>query len=123
MAQTFGAYEPIRQAGDTFYVAGQVGVDSATRQTLSSFTGQMHQAMKNLVSVLKAKDLTLKDVVSVRVYLTDMDTFNEMNDIFASHFTGIGPSRECIGVASLPPVGGDEALQIEISAIAYKVRS
>lgn len=120
MTQTFGAYEPIRQAGSTYYIAGQVGVDSESKQAPSSFLDQMNLALKNMNSVLNQSDLTLKDVVNVRIYLTDMNKFSEMNTLFATYFSGIGPSRECVGVAGLPDVGGDESIQIEISAVAYK---
>lgn len=120
MSQTFGPYEPIRQAGDLYFVAGQVGVDPKTKQAPASFSEQMQLVIENMKSVLQTQNLSLKNVINVRVYLTDMNNFNEMNEIFADYFNGIGPSRECVGVAELPAVGGDEALQIEISAVAYR---
>ena len=120
MSQVFGPYEPIRKAGKTYFVSGQVGVDPKTKQAMATFTDQMHQCMKNMVNALSLEKLSLQDVVNIRVYLVDMQRFNDMNDIFINYSNGIGPSRECVGVAALPDVGGNEPLQIEISAIAYK---
>jgi len=120
MIQKFGPYEPIRQAGDLYFIAGQVPVDPTTEQASADFTDQMNQVVKNLGSVLKSKRLTLQHIVNVRVYLTDMTKFEQMNEIFAEHFSGIGPSRECVGVTDLPHIGGNELLQIEMSAVAQK---
>lgn len=120
MTQTFGPYEPIRQAGDLYFIAGQVPVNPNTKQAPAEFEQQMRQVMENMIAVLETQQLTLKDIINVRVYLTDMTRFAEMNELFVEYFSGIGPSRECVGVASLPAVGGDEPLQLETSAVAHK---
>ena len=69
MSQVFGPYEPIRKAGKTYFVSGQVGVDPKTKQATATFTDQMHQCMKNMVNALSLEKLSLQDVVNIRVLI------------------------------------------------------
>lgn len=71
----------------TYILLPQVPVDPTTEQASADFTDQMNQVVKNMVSVLKTKRLTLQHIVNVRVYLTDMTKFEQMNEIFAEHFS------------------------------------
>ena len=117
MNQTFGPYSKASKAGNMLFVAGQVGVDTATKRAPVNFSEQMQLAVSNLKQVLSDENLGLNNVKNVRIYLTDMKHYEAMNEIFAEHFTGIAPSRECVAVKSLPPVA-DQILLVELSAVA-----
>ena len=65
--------------------------------------------------MLNEAGLTHKDVIKVNVYLTDMDTFTAMNEVYAQHFDQPFPARTTIGVASLP-LGSE----VEIELVAKK---
>ena len=117
---TFGPYTPIRQAGDYYFISGQVGVHQGTGRAHQSVVEQAVQVLDNLKYVLKTKDLDLKDVVKTTIYLTDINDFTSVNEVYSSVFKSIKPARSTVEVSSLPSVAGDTKLLIEIDAIAYK---
>lgn len=118
--QTFGPYTPIIQAGDLYFVSGQVGVDPETKQAAKTIEEQTSQALTNLASVLDGAGLDMQNVVKTTVYLTNMEDYDAMNKVYVGHFTVPRPARAAIGVKELPRVGGDITLRVEIEAIAMK---
>lgn len=76
---------------------------------------QTEQCFKNLFNVLEASGLTPEDVKKVNVFLTNMDDFAKMNEVYASQFSAPYPARTTIGVASLPM-----GARIEIEMIAMR---
>ena len=120
MSKVYGPYSATKEAGGFVFVAGQVGVNPNTKQAPNDFNDQLHQVFQNLAQVLRDIDLDLKNVINVRVYLTDMLNFAQMNQIYETYFDEIAPSRECVEVTNLPPVAGDTPLLVEISAVAAR---
>jgi len=85
------------------FLSGQTPIDPATGKLVTGSMGeQTQQCFRNLVAVLDAAGLTLDDVLNVQVYLTDMNDFAAMNEVYARQFTKPFPARTTIGVASLP---------------------
>ena len=118
--KVFGPYSSIRKAEGLYFVAGQVGVDKSGNAP-ESFEDQFELVIENLSNVLESQNLGLSNIVNLRVYLADMTDFPILNQLFEKYFTGIAPSRECVGVQALPPVTKNEVkLKIEISAVAAK---
>ena len=120
MSKTYGPYASAREAAGLVFVAGQVGVNPQTKEASADFEDQLVQALENLSSVLGENSLSLHDVVNVRVYLTDINLFETMNKVYERYFEGIAPSRECVGVASLPKVAKNAPLLVEVSAVASR---
>lgn len=120
MALKFGPYSPVVQAGDTFWVSGQVGVDPATKRARQDITAQTEQALANLEAALQQEKLERDDVVKTTVYLTDMDNFAAMNEVYERFFGAPRPARSTVGVRALPRVAGNIELLIEIEAVAYQ---
>ncbi len=118
-ADTFGPYMPIRQAGDLYFVSGQIGVDPATKQAASSIADQTRQVFANLETVLTSARLSLDNVVKTTVYLQNMNDFAAVNDIYVGYFKGVPPARACVEVSCLPKVT-DQKILIEIEAVAYR---
>ncbi len=117
--KVFGPYTPIRKAGEFYFISGQIGVDKLGN-TPDNFSEQFEITIRNLIGVLASERLELSNLVNVRIYLVEIDNFDELNRLFAKYFTGIGPSRECVAVKSLPKVSNNQVdLQVEISAVAY----
>jgi 2-iminobutanoate/2-iminopropanoate deaminase len=111
-------YSPIRQAGNLYFVSGQIGINPISKSAQPSVTDQTTQALTNLAQVLAGAGLTLRDVVKTTVFLTDMTDFAAMNDAYADHFETPRPARSTVAVKELPRLGGNTPLLVEIEAIA-----
>jgi len=115
-AVAVGPYSHAVRAGEVLYLSGQTPLDPATGKLRGgSVQEQARQCFHNLFEVLRAAGLEPDDVVKVNVFLTDMDDFAAMNEVYATRFDQPYPARTTIGVASLPL----EA-RIEIEMIAQK---
>lgn len=119
--ETFGPYSPITQAGNHYYVSGQVGVDPNTKKTALGASSQTKQVMKNLEVVLKSRNLSLANLVKTTIYLKNIRDFEDVNKVYESFFdkNSPKPSRACVEVSSLPNIA-DKQLLVEIEAVAYK---
>ncbi len=108
-----GPYSQAIAANGFLYISGQMGVDPTTGALVEGVEAQAHQAFKNLSAILKAKNLTLKDVVKSLVFLKNMDDFTAINKIYADYFGSDFPARSCVEVARLPK---DAMIEIEVIA-------
>ena len=108
-------FSPGILAGDTLYVAGQVGQDLKTGQIPGEFEAEVRQTLDNIGLVLKEAGMSFDDVVAVNVYLTEMDLFQRMNAVYTTYFKEPRPARTTVGIARL--VG---AAKIEITVTARK---
>lgn len=115
----FGPYTPARQAGDYYFVSGQVGVDPDTKQAPIDIAGQTHQALKNMQAVLADIKLGLDDVVKTTIYVTDMADFKTVNEVYVGYFAEPRPARSTVAVKELPRVAGDTPIRIELEAVAF----
>lgn len=116
---TFGPYSPVRYAGNTYYISGQIGVEPGTKHAAADIQAQTHQALANMSILLREQGLSLNDVVKTTVFLTDMSNFQLMNEIYTTYFTAEPPARSCVAVRELPRVSY-KPLLVEIEAVAYK---
>jgi 2-iminobutanoate/2-iminopropanoate deaminase len=113
-AAAVGPYSHGVRAGKFVYFSGQTPLDPGTGKLLEGgVQAQTEQCFRNLFNVLKAAGMTPDQVVKVNVFLTDMDDFAAMNEVYAKQFSKPFPARTTIGVASLP-LGA----RIEIEMIA-----
>jgi 2-iminobutanoate/2-iminopropanoate deaminase len=111
--QPVASYSQAVQAGNLLQVAGQVGIDPATGELVGDEVGeQTRQTLDNLVAVLEAAGATLRDVIMVRVYLTDRAHFTAMNEIYAGFVGEPFPARTTVFV------GLAEGMLVEIDALA-----
>jgi 2-iminobutanoate/2-iminopropanoate deaminase len=120
---TFGPYSPVRKHGTIYYISGQVGVNPNTHTASESVSEQTDQTLQNLGTALASAGLTYNDIVKTTLYLTDMDTFDAVNEVYVGYFNEPRPARTTIGVSSLPRVAGDTKLVFEMDAIAVKAAS
>lgn len=113
--EAIGPYSQAIQTGDLVYLSGQLGVDRNTGKLVDGVVNQAKQAFKNIEYVLAEADLTLADIVKVTVFLTDINNFASVNEVYATQFSEPYPSRSAIAVKDLP-MGGE----VEIEIIASK---
>lgn len=111
-----GPYSPAVEAGNLVYFSGQIPIDSATGKIIEGdIKAQTHQCFKNLSSVLKAAGSSYDDIVKTTVYLTDMNDYAVVNEIYGEYFKAPHPARTAIAVAALP-LGS----KVEIEVIAKR---
>lgn len=109
-----GPYSQAVIAGEWVFASGQIPIDPATGDLIDGGIGeQTDRVLNNLASVLREAGLSLSRVVKTTVYLADMETFGEMNEVYAKHFGDHRPARATVEVAALP-----KSVGIEIDAIA-----
>lgn len=110
-------YSPGLLVDGTLHVSGQMGRDPATGEYPGSFEDEVRRCLDNLRLVLRAAGMDLGDVVSVQVFLTDVELMQRMNEVCRSYFDREPlPARTTVGVNRLP---GGKA-RIEVSAMARK---
>lgn len=117
-AKTFGPYSPLRQVGEFYFISGHTGVDPRTGTANTDVRSQTVKALENITQTLRVVGLELDDIVKTTLFLTDMDDFAAVNEVYQKYFNDPRPARSTIGVKELPRVGGDTPLKIEIEAIA-----
>jgi 2-iminobutanoate/2-iminopropanoate deaminase len=101
---------------DTLYISGQICIDPATNNLKNKdLQEESHQVMQNLKSILHEAGMSFKNVVKTTIFLTDMNRFSEVNEIYGKYFDGDFPARETVQVSALP-----KFVNVEISMIAVK---
>jgi len=113
-AGTAASYTQGTRYGDLVFISGQIALDMGTSQIRgTTIEDQTRQVMENLRGVLESHRLTFANVVSVTVYLKEINDFRGMNSAYESYFRGALPARSVVAVSRLPR----DAL-VEISVIA-----
>jgi 2-iminobutanoate/2-iminopropanoate deaminase len=108
-----GPYSHAVRSGDFLFLSGQTPLDPGTGKLVEGGIGdQTRRCLENLQAVCDAAGTSLSNAVRCGIYVTDMGTFAEVNEAYATFFDSAPPARSTIGVASLP-VGA----QVEIDAI------
>ncbi|ADV81276.1 RidA family protein [Terriglobus saanensis] len=102
-------------AGNTLYVAGQQGPDDHGKVTGTDITFQTTSAIAAIEKVVKQAGYKLTDIVSVTVYITDLNDVPAMNAVYKKLMPDPKPARATVQVAGL--IGG---AKIEISVVAVK---
>ena len=120
-ARTFGPYSPSRVVSDWCYVSGQVGVDPGTGHAATSVQEQTERALKNLEQVLVEAGFSMRDVVKTTIYLSAMDNFSVVNEVYARAFSDPFPARSTVAVRELPRVSKNGvSVKVEIEAVAHR---
>jgi 2-iminobutanoate/2-iminopropanoate deaminase len=98
-----GPYSQGVWAGELLFLSGQTPIDPATGMLVEGdVAAQTRRVFDNLEAVLSGADLTMHDVVKCTVFLTTMDDFPAMNEVYASRFEAPFPARSTVAVAGLP---------------------
>ncbi len=116
-AEAPGAIGPYSQgvrAGGLVYTSGQLPLTPGGELVSDDVQRAARQALENVRAILAAGGATMKDVVKVTVYLTDMAHFAAVNEVYATFFSPPYPARTCIAVAGLPR---GALLEIEAHAV------
>ena len=118
-----GPYNQAVLANNLLFISGQICIDPATGALNNkNVQDETDQVMKNLEAILVAAGLGFGNVVKTTIFLTDMNRFGEVNEVYGRYFTSAEgsapltyPARETVQVAALP-----KFVNVEISMIAVK---
>ncbi len=111
-----GPYNQAVLAGGTLYISGQIGIDAFAGVLMDeNIKVESQQVMENLKAILTAANMGFKNVVKCSIFLSDMDDFAAVNQVYASYFDEDAPARETVAVKTLP-----KNVNVEISAIAVE---
>jgi len=111
-----GVYSQGVRVDNTIYVSGQLGLDPQTGEMAGDdLESQVRQAIHNIEAILSMEDYGLEDVVSVDVFLDDLDSYSEFNSIYIEYFTQDFPARMVVEAARIPLDA-----KIEMKVIAAK---
>ena len=111
--QAIGPYSQAVKSSGLLFCSGQIGLDPLTGELAGGLVNQVSRALENLLAVLAAAGAGPKDVVKTTVYLSEMDDFAVMNELYGEVFSEQPPARATVAVKTLP-----KGALFEIDAIA-----
>ncbi|KAA2215581.1 RidA family protein [Maribacter flavus] len=112
-----GPYNQAILIGNTLYISGQIPLDPETGELVSGdIKKETRQSMENLKAILHEAGMTFENVVKSAIFLSDMNQFSHVNEVYGSYFNSdTAPARETVEVANLP-----KFVNVEISMIAVQ---
>lgn len=101
------------KCGTMMFLSGNIPLDPETMEIVGATAAeQCQQVMKNIAEVLKAGNADFSDIVKTTIFLSDMNNFAAVNDVYASYFSDNPPARATVEVSRLP-----KDVMVEIEAI------
>ena len=111
-----GPYSVATEAGGFVFLAGQVGLDPATKAVVDGgVVAECHQIMKNIGAILSDLGLGYDDIVRTTIYLADMADYASVNEVYGGYVGDAKPARSTVQVAGLPL-----GVQVEIEVTAAR---
>ncbi|MDC0579655.1 RidA family protein [Bacteroidia bacterium] len=111
-----GPYSQAVLVNGTLYCSGQIAIDPLSGDLiLSSIEEETEQVMKNIGAVLGAANMGYEHVVKCSIFMSSMEHYDEINEVYTRYFTSNPPAREAVAVKTLP-----KNMNVEISIIAFK---
>jgi 2-iminobutanoate/2-iminopropanoate deaminase len=111
-----GPYNQAVMVKDTIFISGQICIDPSTGELKNKdLQEETHQVMHNLRAILQQAGMNFSNVVKTTIFITDMNRFSEMNEVYGKYFDKNFPARETVQVPALP-----KFVNVEISMIAVK---
>jgi 2-iminobutanoate/2-iminopropanoate deaminase len=113
--KAIGPYSQAVRSGRFLFCSGQIPLDPKSGQIVpGDIAAQTRRVLDNIGAVLRAEGLTFDNVVKTTVFLTDLNNFQLVNEVYGSYFKQDPPARSTVQVSALPK---DAHVEIEIIAI------
>jgi 2-iminobutanoate/2-iminopropanoate deaminase len=110
-----GPYSQAVRAGNFVFCSGQIALDAHTGELVNeNIQAETTQVMKNIIALLDAVNATTNNIVKTTIFLSDMNLFAAVNEVYGSYFTNEAPARETVAVKGLP-----KNVNVEISVTVY----
>ena len=113
--KSIGGYSQAVLAGDMLFISGQLGISPKTNLLAEGIANETKQALHNVLSILNAADMDKSNLVKVTLYISDLENFSVIDEIYKDTLSPVKPARVTIEVSDLP-----KSAFIEIDAIAVK---
>ena len=111
-----GPYSQAVLTGNLLFISGQVALKPGTGDlAMADIIEETHQVMQNLKVILTEAAMDFGNVVKTTIFLSDMNLFGQVNEIYGKYFSGDFPARETVAVKTLP-----KNVNVEISMIAAR---
>lgn len=111
-----GPYSQAVWHDDLLFLSGQTPLEPATgRLVEGDISAQAEQVFKNIHAVLEAAGLNFDNAIKLTVFLTDMNNYVAVNEVYAKQFEAPFPARSAVAVAALPVNA-----QVEIELVAHR---
>ena len=111
-----GPYSQAVQIGDFLFCSGQISIDPKTNEV---FTGdiktQTEMVMRNVEAVLAGSNMNFGNIIKTTIFITNMNDFATVNEVYAKSFKEAPPARSTVAVAGLP-----KGVNVEIEVIAHR---
>jgi 2-iminobutanoate/2-iminopropanoate deaminase len=109
-----GPYNQAVKSGNFLFVSGQIAIKPGTNDLANAdIIEETHQVLQNLKAILAEAGMDFSNIVKTTIFLSDMELFSRVNEIYAKYFEGDFPARETVAVKGLP-----KNANVEISVIA-----
>ena len=114
--EAIGVYSQGVQVGEYIYTSGQIALDPKSgKLKTGSFKIEVHQVLSNIDAILKKGGGSLDSIIKLTVYLTDLNNFSIVNEIFAEYFPDNPPARSAMQISALPM---DANIEIEAIGVS-----
>jgi 2-iminobutanoate/2-iminopropanoate deaminase len=111
-----GPYSQAVMVNGMLFVSGQIAIDPANGELVTGdIKSETKRVMENIRGILTASGLDFANVVKTSIFLTDMNNFAQVNEVYGSYFSGNFPARETVQVSRLP-----KDVNVEISVVAVQ---
>ena len=109
-----GPYSKAIRIGNLLFLSGQIPIHPITGEVVTGDVGnQTKQVLDNIKGILESQVLGMESVVKVTVFLTDIGSFSQMNEVYSTYFSSLPPARSTVEVSGLA-----KNVDVEIEAIA-----
>lgn len=112
--EPIGPYNQAIVSNNMLFISGQIPVNPDTNELVAGDVAvETHQVMRNLHEILEEAGINFNHVVKSTIFLSDMQFFSAVNEVYGSYFAADYPARETVAVKGLP-----KGVNVEISMIA-----
>jgi 2-iminobutanoate/2-iminopropanoate deaminase len=109
-----GPYSQAIRSGRFLFCSGQIPLDPRSSEIVSGdIATQTHRVLENIAALLKTEGLTFNNIVKTTIFLTDLNDFQTVNEVYGSYFNQCPPARSTVQVSALP-----KGANVEIEVIA-----
>ncbi|OBQ54564.1 RidA family protein [Halodesulfovibrio spirochaetisodalis] len=113
--EAVGPYSHGAEFGNLVFTSGQLPIDAETGQIPATAAEQARVSLENVRKTLEEAGSSMKNVMKTTVFVSDLENFAAINEVYASYFSEPFPARSCVEVARLP-----KDVFVEIEAMAWK---